>query len=43
MPGPWDAVTERKLLLCIIDPKATPKWDIIAGQMGQQFTGEACR
>lgn len=43
MPGPWNASTERKLLLSIIDPKATPKWPMIAQGMGPQFTAEACR
>jgi len=43
MPGPWNASTERKLLLCIIDPKAKHKWDIVSEQMGSEFSVEACR
>lgn len=43
MPGPWNASTELRLLLCIIDPKATPKWDQVAARMGQQFSREGCR
>ena len=43
MPSPWSASTERKLLLCIIDPKATPRWNIIAQGMGPHFSAEACR
>ncbi|EHY54884.1 hypothetical protein HRR83_005856 [Exophiala dermatitidis] len=43
MGGPWSASTERKLLLCMIDPKATPRWQLIAQAMGPQFSAEACR
>ena len=43
MPSPWNASTERKLLLCLIDPKATPRWQLIAQGMGPHFSAEACR
>jgi hypothetical protein len=43
MTGPWNPSTKRVLLLCIIDPKAIPKWDRVAARMGPQFSGEACR
>lgn len=43
MPSPWDNTTERKLLLCMIDPKATPRWQFIAQTMGPHFSAEACR
>lgn len=43
MPGPWDACSERKLLLCIIGLNAKLKWDVIAQRMGEKFTDEACR
>lgn len=43
MPNPWNASTERKLLLRLIDPKATPKWHVIAQGMGPHFSAEACR
>ena len=41
--SPWTELTERKLLLCIMDPEQKPKWEEVAGRMGQGFTGEACR
>ena len=43
MPGPWDTVSERKLLLCIIALHAKLEWNVIAQLMGEKFTGEACR
>ena len=43
MPGPWDTVSERKLLLCIIALHVKLDWDIIAKFMGDKFTAEACR
>ena len=43
MPGPWDAVSERKLLLCIIGLQAKLEWEVIAKFMGDKFTAEACR
>src|SRR4051812_47124739 len=43
MHGPWNASSERKLLLCIIGLQSKLKWDVIAQRMGEQFTDEACR
>ena len=43
MPGPWDASSERKLLLCIIGLQSKLVWAVIAQRMGEQFTEEACR
>jgi hypothetical protein len=43
MHGPWNASSERKLLLCIIGLQSKLKWGVIAQRMGEQFTDEACR
>jgi hypothetical protein len=43
MPGPWNASSERKLLLCIIGLQSKLRWAVIAQRMGEQFTEEACR
>ena len=45
MPASWDAVSERKLLLSIIEltnPKP-PSWALVSEKMGNAFTQEACR
>jgi hypothetical protein len=39
----WSEIEERKLLMCIIDPDAKPKWDEVAARMGDGKTGSACR
>jgi len=43
MHGPWNASSERKLLLCIIGLQSKLKWNVIAQRMGGGFTDEACR
>jgi hypothetical protein len=43
MHGPWNASSERKLLLCIIGLQSKLKWKVIAQRMGGGFTDEACR
>jgi hypothetical protein len=43
MHGPWNASSERKLLLCIIGLQSKLRWAVIAQRMGEQFTDEACR
>lgn len=41
--SPWNEATERKLLLCLVDPEKKPDWPTISGSMGVGFTAEACR
>jgi hypothetical protein len=44
MPNNWDPVTEKKLLLVIIEltnPKP-PSWALVSQKMGN-FSNEACR
>ncbi|KEF54909.1 uncharacterized protein A1O9_09352 [Exophiala aquamarina CBS 119918] len=41
--SPWNENTERKLLLCLIDPEKKPDWTVVSGNMGEGFTSEACR
>jgi hypothetical protein len=43
MPGPWDEVTERKLLLCLVDPNIKANWGEVAASMGPGFTNESVR
>lgn len=43
MPGPWDAESDRKLLLRLIDPNLKAKWVEVATDMGPVFTSEAVR
>lgn len=43
MPGPWDHETDRKLLLCLVDPNLKPKWVDVASDMGSGFTSESVR
>lgn len=43
MPGPWDHETDRKLLLCLVDPNLKPKWADVATDMGSGFTSESVR
>ena len=41
--SPWNESTERKLLLCLVDPEKKPDWAVVSRNMGDGFTGEACR
>ncbi|EEP79282.1 predicted protein [Uncinocarpus reesii 1704] len=44
MPGPWDATTDLRLLMNVIDQAgAKANWDNVAAAMGGGFTAEACR
>jgi hypothetical protein len=43
MPGPWDAESDRKLLLRLVDPNLKAKWAEVASHMGPTFTSEAVR
>jgi hypothetical protein len=43
MPGPWDQDTDRKLLLCLVDPNLKAKWAEVATSMGPSFTSESVR
>ncbi|KAL1959059.1 hypothetical protein VTO42DRAFT_3300 [Malbranchea cinnamomea] len=43
MPVTWDTDTERRLLICCIDPATKPNWEKVAADMGSDFTAEACR
>lgn len=46
MPNPWNDSTDRKLLLTIIHLQGragAPKWDQLAGLMGEGFTAESTR
>jgi hypothetical protein len=43
MHGPWDQDTDRKLLLCLVDPNLKAKWAEVATSMGPSFTSESVR